>query len=225
MEKYGEIPKRFTKEWWSYFWEYYKWHVIITVFAIAMISITAVQLISKTDYDEIVTYIGKADYSDTSVDELSAELSGAIPDVNGNGSSDVLFQVIQSSESASGAENPQYVAAFETKKNVELQMGDGIVFLMDKTQADKLVEFEMESIFIPVEEWYSEYTQGCSYNEYFIKLESNVFFEKYGFETEDVYIGVRALRNDEKNESDKKRLDGGINIAEYLLLKTTEENS
>ena len=29
-EKYGEIPPRFTRAWWNYFWYYYKWRVVIT---------------------------------------------------------------------------------------------------------------------------------------------------------------------------------------------------
>lgn len=221
MEKYGKIPKRFTKEWWDYFWEYYKWHVIITVSVIAMISITVVQLVTRTDYDEIVTYIGQATYPEEAVSKLSEDLSKSSPDINENGRSEVLFQVIQSASSTEN-ENPQYVAAFETKKNVELQMGEGIVFLMDKEQADKLVEFEMADIFIPVGSWCQEYSEDDVYNEYFIKLDSNAFFKKYGFETEDIYISVRELRKDETEEKDKARFDAGISVAEYLLLKSSE---
>ena len=31
-EKYGVKPKIFTKEWWPYFWKYYKWHTIAILF-------------------------------------------------------------------------------------------------------------------------------------------------------------------------------------------------
>ena len=31
-EKYGTVPKKFTSAWWEYFWDYYKWHTIATVF-------------------------------------------------------------------------------------------------------------------------------------------------------------------------------------------------
>ena len=75
MEKYGEIPKRFTKEWWSYFWDYYKWHVIGGAVVLAMIIITAVQLMSKVAYDEIVTYIGEASYSDSAVEDIAERMS------------------------------------------------------------------------------------------------------------------------------------------------------
>ena len=39
-EKYGEVPPKFTKKWWEYFWDYYKWHVIITVVAVLIASVT-----------------------------------------------------------------------------------------------------------------------------------------------------------------------------------------
>ena len=42
-EKYGEVPPKFTKKWWEYFWDYYKWHVIITVVAVLIASVTIVQ--------------------------------------------------------------------------------------------------------------------------------------------------------------------------------------
>ncbi len=220
MEKYGEIPKRFTKEWWSYFWDYYKWHVIGGAVALAMIIITAVQLMSKVAYDEIVTYIGEASYSDSAVGDIADSLAEIIPDVNNNGKNDVGFQVLQMAKSASGAENPQYTAALETKKTFEIQFGEGFVFLLDKDRVDNLTATGLAEAFMPADEWMSKNKSGKA-NEtvgtYFVKLKSNKFFSERGFETDDIYVGVRALRADEKDEADKKTLDAAINIAEYLI--------
>lgn len=57
-EKYGTIPKRFTKDWWSYFWDYYKVHTLVTVGIIAAIIITIIQVRSTPKYDLYVTYVG-----------------------------------------------------------------------------------------------------------------------------------------------------------------------
>ena len=32
-EKYGTVPPKYTAKWWQYIWDYYKWHIIITVIA------------------------------------------------------------------------------------------------------------------------------------------------------------------------------------------------
>ena len=73
---------------------------------------------------------------------------------------------------------------------------------------------------MPADEWMSKNKSGKA-NEtvgtYFVKLKSNKFFSERGFETDDIYVGVRALRADEKDEADKKTLDAAINIAEYLI--------
>ena len=45
-EKYGVVPKRFTREWWDYFWMYYKWHTIAIAFVIIAVTVTIVQKIN-----------------------------------------------------------------------------------------------------------------------------------------------------------------------------------
>ena len=51
MEKYGEIPKRFTKKWWEYFWDYYKIHTIATIAIVVAVASTISQCVNKIDYD------------------------------------------------------------------------------------------------------------------------------------------------------------------------------
>ena len=43
-EKYGTIPKRFTPEWWEYFWMYYKVHTIAITLVILAVAITVYQV-------------------------------------------------------------------------------------------------------------------------------------------------------------------------------------
>ena len=63
-EKYGEVPPKFTKKWWEYFWDYYKWHVIITVVAVLIASVTIVQCATRPKYDMNVVYAGHMNYSE-----------------------------------------------------------------------------------------------------------------------------------------------------------------
>ena len=67
-EKYGEVPPKFTKKWWEYFWDYYKWHVIITVVAVLIASVTIVQCATRPKYDMNVVYAGHMNYSEEEID-------------------------------------------------------------------------------------------------------------------------------------------------------------
>ena len=61
-EVYGVKPKKFTKEWWPYYWMYYKWHTIIIGFFSITTIISAVQCAMKEHYDLNVVYAGSGYY-------------------------------------------------------------------------------------------------------------------------------------------------------------------
>ena len=66
MEKYGTIPPKFTKEWWEYFWDYYKVHTICTVAAIVIIVSTIVQCANSPEYEVEFRLFGQNKFSWTS---------------------------------------------------------------------------------------------------------------------------------------------------------------
>ena len=74
-EKYGEVPPKFTKKWWEYFWDYYKWHVIITVVAVLIASVTIVQCATRPKYDMNVVYAGHMNYSEEEINKLKEIIS------------------------------------------------------------------------------------------------------------------------------------------------------
>ncbi len=79
-EKYGEIPPRFTKQWWDYVWYYYKWHIIITVIAVIIAAVTMVQCATRTKYDMNVIYAGHKSYSEEEITRLQEVVSEYITD-------------------------------------------------------------------------------------------------------------------------------------------------
>ena len=60
MERYGEKPKRFTREWFEYVWEYYKIHIIVTILVIAAVVYTWVSIATRPYYDLYVCFAGEA---------------------------------------------------------------------------------------------------------------------------------------------------------------------
>lgn len=219
MEKYGTIPPKFTKKWWEYFWEYYKWHVIVTAALVTMASITTYQVLNQPKYDAVVTYIGEVNnYTQTTENDVANAMKEYVADMDGNGKNDVKFQILAMPDSEKAVENVQYTAALETKKITELQMGEGFAFIVDKTQVDYLYSADLvEGVFLKTSAWAdSEILNNSETDEYFVKLSDNKFFKQCGFETDDIYIGIRELRADE-TEAEQKKQTAALDIANAIL--------
>ena len=103
MEKYGTIPPRFSRAWWSYFWEYYKWHTIISAAIILLVGVTVYQSVTSPKYDLTITNAGGVQLADDMSDRLCADLGGIIADSDANGETNVFLQqlAIGSAESRS----------------------------------------------------------------------------------------------------------------------------
>lgn len=206
MEKYGTIPPRFTKAWWSYIWDYYKWHIIASIAAILMISITAVQCATQTHYDITVTYAGSAGCTDEAQGKISEFFQNTVGDVNGNGKNEVLFQALKISSAENQVQDAQYEMAMQTKLMLELQAGESFLFLLSPERAEILFSGDgADGFLVPVSEWYpgqlSEERQvSGSLNGYAVRLENPTVFTEAGFDCGEVYLAVRQLRSDETKE-------------------------
>jgi len=221
MEKYGTIPPKFTKAWWEHYWEYYKWHTIGTVFILTLSIITIVQLATKINYDLIVTYIGEVEHcSETAQQDVEMKMEETVEDVNGNGNTDVLFQILQTLNPAGNFENPQYESAVEAKKLLEIQAGEGFLFIMDKPQINTLylngvLEFEFDK----ADNWLADKEAeraADAASDYFVKVKSTEFFDEAVFDPVEVYVGIRTLRENESSAENVEKRNAAIEFANRL---------
>ena len=214
MEKYGTIPPRFTKAWWGYIWEYYKWYFISGGVALILIIITCVQCARNVDYDMTITYIGEAFFPDEQVAAFEQDVAGRIDDATGNGQMDVFFQVLtqQDMEQATDA---QFAYAMQVKATMEYQAGESFLFLYSKDQMDYVNNSDSsEGLFMPVSGWNpGDPNQGC-----FVNLQGNRFFAELGFNTDDLYMAVRNIRaSEEDDEKTVRRYENAVKLAKFVL--------
>ncbi len=191
MERYGEKPKRFTREWFEYVWEYYKIHIIVTILVIAAVVYTWVSIATRPYYDLYVCFAGEAFLEDSAKEALSMELKNYAEDVNGDGK--VQVKILDYSVPDS-FDDQQYAQTMDTKLYLEFQAGDAYVFVMPKEKADKLIEDEaLNGVFEETSEWGA----ADGDNKYFAAAGENGVLKKCGIS--DFYIGVRndMSRNDE----------------------------
>lgn len=225
MEKYGTIPPRFTKAWWAYFWEYYKWHTLASTFVIVLIAVTAVQCATKTRYDLSVMYAGDAVFSEETTDKLSAAISEVIDDSDGNGERNVSL-----SQLSFGAQNsdPQYEMAMQTKLMLEFSAGESYIFIFSKGQLDTYLNQEhVDDLFVPVDEWIDnpQDIDGVATGKkngvsYAVNLGESAYLKELGLNMQDQYIVLRAQRD--KELSDEKlgvQYQNAVKACNYLIAR------
>lgn len=221
MEKYGKVPPRFTKDWWEWFFEYYRVHIIAAAFAAFLVGVTVFQFTTRINYDVTVTYICETMPDETAQKKVADKLAEAVFDVNENGKTEVLFQAMLSSRD--GVQNAEYTAAGETKKMLELQAGETFLFAACGSQVKSWENNGLlEGIFSPADSWLSEEDKTLSRAEgvsgkYFVKLpEDNLIKEFFG-DNEDIYVAIREIRDKEDKQKAEKMRDAGVMAAQYLL--------
>ncbi len=223
MEKYGTVPPRFTKGWWDWFFEYYKLHVLAAAFVLCITGITIYQVATKVNYDITVTYIGSSTPNEQQQNEISEKLAEVIPDVNGNGKKQVFFQILTSPNSEAKNTDAQYTMAIETKKMVELQVGEAFMFITDKEQIDTWYAQGMEDIFSDADEWLDEENKSLERCEgkgekCFVKIPADNIMTDAGFAAgEELYVAVRDMREKEDTEEKKATQKASFDAANYIL--------
>lgn len=204
MEKYGTIPPRFTKEWWAYFWDYYKWHTIATVFAAIIILVTAVQCATQTKYDMSVTLSGKLAIPAETEDAIAAAMAEGIEDCDNNGERNVFIQQLSLSDDASA--DPQYEMAISTKLMLEFSAGESYLFILTSDIADTYLNSDScEGLFLPVSEWAQKLPADANVKmaagvPYAVNLGNSAFFKAHGLDMSNCWLLVRGQRNAELDD-------------------------
>ena len=210
MEIYGEKPKRFTKEWWEYFWDYYKWHTIAAIVVLTVIISTVTECANRVHYDLQLDFISNETLTTDAQEALIALMEKNIDDVTENGRNEAYVTYIDMGE----RNDPQYVQAMRTKYAVELGSTEAFLFLVSREYADELIDGE---ILVKAENW----CDAPSYRGYCIDLSDCAALKEIGINTDDLYACIIKIR--ETNESKREKLvpkqENGIKFAKFLIDK------
>lgn len=218
MEKYGKIPPRFTKAWWEYFWEYYKWYVLGVVFVIFMSCVWLFQCTHRVKYDMNIVYAGHDTYTETQQQQLCSLAKEYVPDIDGNGEVNIYFQPLVFSDKA-GQEEYDY--AVQTKLDLTFVDDYYYVYLMDEVEAALYMQRDtIADIFEPVSEYAdvsaAETLKGSDGSTpYAVRLTDSAALKELGIEGDRLYLMIRRNINPD-NEKDIKSHDGAIAFAKAI---------
>lgn len=218
-EKYGVVPPKFTKEWWPYFWMYYKWHTIATAFVILCVAITIQQCVTAPKYDLTATYTGATGYSEEAEGKIADIIREYTDDIDGNGEPSPYFQQLIISENQADA---QYNYAMQTKLMLEFQNDCSFIFMMDSGSADELLDSEsLKDSFVPVSEWIENPIEEelLHYSEdgkaYAVNLKNSTLLKNAGIPCEDIYIALKE--NGKEDEANKAAFENSKKILNAIM--------
>ncbi len=220
MEKYGTIPKKFTKAWWEYFWEYYKLHTIITLFVIFMISSLIYSNVTRTRYDMYVSYVGTSPFFDISREYFEELLVPVTEEITENDKIDISFDTYSFDASAEqDPANAEMVSAMTMKFMAELEAGDCYLYFITKGNLEGYYGLTdgMADVSLYAEGAENVYTdengRACA-----ISLAGNEKLTKAGIDCSDLYLAVRSLyERDKKDENKTKIYENSLKIAEFIV--------
>lgn len=216
-EKYGTVPPRFTKAWWEYFWDYYKWHVIITIIALLIAAVTITQCATREKYDMNIVYVGHMNYSQEEIEKTQELLEQHITDVDENGENSILFNQLVFLDTA-GSEEYDY--AIQTKLDVSFLDDCSFVYLFDKAQAELQLQKEAaDEIFECTDSWAkgteAEILTGPDGKGYAVNLKDSKLLKDNNIYCDDLYVMIRQNYKDDKENTQAH--EDSINVAEVLV--------
>lgn len=215
-EVYGEKPKMFTKEWWPYFRDYYKVHVIVCLAAAFFIGITIYQMLTTVKFDCNVIYVGQGEASDP-----NTLFGDSIADVTGDGAVNVAVDCYYLSDNG---QYDEYSIAMQQKFMLELAEGDAYLYILSQERYNALIDSDVENtVFLPCSEWLTAevdesrlVTSGGK--AYGVRIDDCEKLKAQGFDTSGKIAVIKSLyERNADDELQKGYFDNAKKAAEYLI--------
>ncbi len=200
------------KAWVENYWYHYKWHTIVTVFAVILVAVLVVQLVSKEKYDILAIYSGPAQLDGGDLEKISDAFSELLDeDCNGDGKINAITYgeyllspeqqkaLEDEAKKQSIEENVEYVFLYTAEHrnaalnntNTLVATGEAIICLMDKYNYDIL---NSNSGFAALEDVIG-YTPDFARDDYSVYLKDTDFgkyFESaFGILPDDTILCIR----------------------------------
>lgn len=219
-EKYGTIPKKFTKAWWEYFWMYYKWHTISIFFAVVVIGFSVYSSMTAEKYDLTLTYSGEAHYSDETIQKFEEMLSPLCEDINENGESSIFFSQL---DIDFDSQDYEFLTAMLTKLDLAFGEDETYLFILNKEIAERYKgESSDETAYAPLSDWLTVdisdmNTYSAHGEEYGVDISNLKIFKDLGIDMTDHYLFMRYHPRKDQEKKHLKGYNAAVNLANKML--------
>ncbi|MBO5734419.1 MAG: hypothetical protein J6R66_05980 [Clostridia bacterium] len=204
-------PKAFTKEWFGYVWDYYKWHIIVGIVAVILAVITIVQICTTVKYDTNINFVATTVVTTENAEEIAAKCAENSSDLNNNGKVDIAFNQLNFTEE--NRENGEMHSALLNKLMALFSSGDELIFVVDSYMLEQITRISYtEDIFVPSSEWADE--AGIKEGVYAVSLADSTAFKESGVDSSDMYVMVARM---DYEDGLKPAEENAIAIANFLI--------
>lgn len=215
-EHYGIVPKKFTKEWWPYFWMYYKWHTIAVIALIAAILFTVHQCATQKQYDFTVTYAGHRFFNEEQTAALASDWNGMINDVDGNGENAIFLQTLSYTETPGSEE---YDAVMDSKLDMTLYDDRSYIYIVDSKRLMRMLNNSYrDDVYAHTYDW-TDTNGGSLYmiegEPYAVSLKDSSYLNENGYITDDMYLLMK--RNYSEDALEQAAYDESVKLAQFLI--------
>lgn len=193
-ERYGVKPRFPSKKWWSYFWLYYKVHVLIAAFVLLIALGFVYEAVTREKFDTGVIYHSENYFSVDVISDVSDILSEYAEDIDENGEAKVKFDNL--SLSPDGPEANEYNEAINTRLTASFNDDLYSVYLFSKDLCTDYLELDKKQgmiMFLPLEKWYtgsSDDVLSIDGRAYAVSASESEALKRCNINTDDLYIIV-----------------------------------
>ncbi len=211
MAEIFKIPKAFTKEWYEYVWDYYKWYIICGIVAILLAVFTYFDAKNTVKYDANINFVATGVITSEKAEIIAAKCAESSDDLNENGRVDISFTQLNFTEE--NRNNSEMNYALTQKLMTLFASPDEIVFIADSYMLEQLKKMDSENeIFVLPSEWAPQ--NVVEDDELAVSLAESTVFKELGIDSSDMYIML--ARADYEDGLNKDEINAR-KIAEFLI--------
>ncbi len=218
MAENFKLPERFTKEWFKYIFDYYRWHIIITVAVIVAVSLFVYGKITAVKPDINLAMAGNIVLQPENEDMFQLKLDKMVKDVNNDGKTKVFrpMYYIYDKSTQTGVD---FESAMSQKLSIEFMSQRTYLFVLDKTMAERYSNLP-DTAFLKTEKWAGEHLEEELFKDaygrnYGVSLKDSKILKECGIDGSDMYLFIRILTD--HNEENDKKYEESIRFAKELI--------
>ncbi|MBR4874586.1 MAG: hypothetical protein IKU87_02050 [Clostridia bacterium] len=200
-------PKRFTKEWRSYIWEYYKGYFIAGIIVVILAAVTVSEVVNTVIPDLTLNFIATTVMPNEMAEELADEIDDGILDVNGDRETEVFVSQLNFTPDALTDAN--MINALESRLMTMFATEEDMLYVFDEMMLKDVLNMRAtEGMFVPVSKWldaeisqdrFFEYGGGV----YAVSLEDSRFLMEEEINAKGLYVAVRSNYNPDDEKINK----------------------
>ncbi len=206
------LPKAFTKEWFSYVWDYYKYHILIGIAVIVLVVYTIIEISTAVRYDTNINFISGNVIEQEAADNITDACKVVCFDLDGNDEVNISFSQLNFIEETTNDAN-MYTALIN-KLMATFATEEEYIYIVDEKMMNEIVKMESaEGLFMPINQWAGTKSADDIFG---MPLTNSSVLKSAGVDVSDKYIMIRGCFNSE-DENLKVLQENAINIAKFLI--------